>query len=75
LSRTSGKAGKQYEPSTVRQEKGKLATLAKYQDWHDAYLNLKKSKPGMGDVWYSNQIAKMVIAQDAKPGTIRKNMK
>ena len=58
-----------------KQELRKLETLAKYQDWNDAYIKLKKSKPDMSDVWYSKKIAKMNISQGKSAGTIVKKMK
>ena len=41
----------------------------------NTYLKLKRRRPGRTDIWYSLQIAKMDIAGDLNPETIRKNMK
>lgn len=75
LNRPSNKGGKRYSPSTDRRESRKLITQAMYQDWKDEYRSLKKKRPGMGDVWFSKQIAKMDIAKNRDSETIRHNMK
>jgi hypothetical protein len=64
-----------YTPSNVRREARKLNTQAMYRDWQKAYRDLKKKHPNMSDVWISRKIAKMDIARDHDPETIRKNMK
>jgi len=68
-------ADDRYTPSNARREVRKLDTQAMYESWQREYLNLKKSRPGMSNVWYSRQIAKMDIAQGRDSETIRKNMK
>ena len=68
-------SSKAYTPDVSKQEARKLATLAMYQDWRDAYLALKVQHPGKPDTWYSMKIAKLQIAQGRDPDTIRKNMK
>ena len=64
-----------YTPSSARREARKLDTQAMYEKWRKKYRKLKKSRPGMSDVWYSQQIAGMDIGQSRNPETIRKNMK
>lgn len=68
-------ADERYTPTIVKQEARKLKTKAMYADWQKACRTLQRNKPGMGDVWYSQQIAKMDIAQGRDAGTIRKHMK
>jgi hypothetical protein len=61
--------------STVRREAGKLRTLNWYKQLQTAYRAVKKDRPNMSDVWYSQHIAKMPIAKNRSPETIRKHMK
>ena len=68
-------ADNRYTPSNARIEVRKLDTQAKYKQWQDAYRKLKREKPGMSDVWCSQQIAKMDIAEGRDAETIRKHMK
>ena len=75
LNRRPRDTSKTYRPDTTRREAGKLATQAMYQDWHDQYQALQREHPGKSDTWYSRQIAKLPVAQDKDPETIRKNMK
>lgn len=64
-----------YTPSNARQEARKLKTQAIHDSWRKAYRALKKSRPGMSDKWYSQQIAKKPIAKDRSAETIRKHIK
>jgi len=64
-----------YTPTSTRREARKLDTQAMYKNWQKEYQTLKKRRPNMSDVWYSQQIAKMVIAKVRHAGTIRKHMK
>ncbi len=68
-------ADDRYTPSNARREARKQNTQAMYKDWQKAYRDLKKKHPNMSDVWLSRKIAKMDIARDRDPETIRKNMK
>ncbi|MBI5815436.1 MAG: hypothetical protein HZB29_07480 [Nitrospinae bacterium] len=68
-------ASNSYQTSTERREARKLNTEAMYERWRKAYRELKIKRPGMSDVWCSQQIAKMDIANGSSPDTIRKNMK
>ena len=68
-------ADPRHTPSKIKREANKLVTQERYQSWHKEYIRLKKEKPGHSDVWYSQQIAKIDIAQGRDAGTIRKNMK
>jgi hypothetical protein len=43
--------------------------------WQKAYRSLRKKRPNMSGVWYSQQIAKQDIATGRKAETIRKHMK
>jgi hypothetical protein len=64
-----------YTPSVARREVRKLDTLALHESWQTEYQALKKRRPEMSDVWYSQQIAKMDIASGRSAETIRKHMK
>jgi hypothetical protein len=64
-----------YTPNTARREVRKLETDAMHEQWRKEYRALKKRRPNMSDVWYSQQIEKMECAQGRKAGTIKKNMK
>jgi len=68
-------ADSRYTPSQVKREARKLKTQALHASWQKKYRELKRSKPGRPDTWYAQQIAKMEIAQNRNPETIRKNMK
>lgn len=72
-SATTGDA--RYTPNTARREVRKLETAAIHEQWRKEYRALKKRRPNMSDVWYSQQIAKMECAQGRSAGTIKKNMK
>ena len=52
-----------YTPSNARREARKLETQALHESWRKEYRALKQRRPGMSDVWYSQQIAKTEIAQ------------
>lgn len=64
-----------YTPNTARREVRKLETDAMHEQWRKEYRALKKRRPNMSDVWYSQQIEKMECAHGRKAGTIKKNMK
>jgi hypothetical protein len=64
-----------YTPSNTRQEARKLDTQNLYEKWRKAYRELKTHRPGMSDVWYSQQIAKLPSATIRSAETIRKRMK
>jgi hypothetical protein len=64
-----------YTPSNARREARKLETESRYESWQKAFRALKKGRPEMSDVWYSQQIAKIDIAQGRSAETIRKHMK
>ena len=64
-----------YSPSNARRETRKLDTKALHESWRKEYRALKKRRPAMSDVWYSQQIAKMDIAKDRSAETIRKHLK
>ena len=68
-------ADPRYTPSNARRESRKLDTQAMYEAWRKAYRDLKKKHRNMTDVWYSQQIAKMAIANCRRAETIRKHMK
>jgi hypothetical protein len=62
-------------PSNARREASKLETQAQYRRWQKEYRTLKQRRPDMSDKWYSQQIAKMEIAQGSSAETIRKHLK
>ena len=45
------------------------------EGWRKAYRDLKKKRPNVSGVWYSQLIAKMDIAHGRDSETIRKEMK
>jgi hypothetical protein len=61
-------------PNAIRREARKLETDAKYRRWQAEYRRLKRRRKGMSDVWYSQQIASMPIADGSSAETIRKQM-
>ncbi len=68
-------AGKLYTSNLDRREAAKAQTQAMYQDWQDAYEVLLVKHPHMGKAWYSQQIAKLSVAQGRDSETIRKRIK
>lgn len=72
---TSTTGDPRYTPSTARREVRKLETAAMHEQWRKAYRDLKKANPDKSDKWCSIRISKMEIAGNAKPETIRKQMK
>ena len=72
---TSTTGDSRYTPSNARREAGKLATRDLHESWRKEYRAMKKRRPGMSDVWYSQQIAKLKIALGRSAETIRKHMK
>lgn len=64
-----------YKPSAARREARKLDTQVMHKSWKKGYREWKRKRPGMTDVWYSQQVAKMDIAQGRDAETIRKHMK
>lgn len=75
LADTASTGDSHYTPSNARQEARKLETQSLYQSWRKAYRELKQRRPGMSDVWYSQQIAKSSSASGRNAETIRKHMK
>jgi hypothetical protein len=72
----SATADNRYTPSNAKREARKLDTRAMYESWQKAYRHLhKKHTKNMSDVWYSQQIAKMEIANGRDASTIKKHMK
>jgi hypothetical protein len=61
-----------YTPSSAKRAAPKLDTQAMYNGWRKVYRDLKKRRPSMTDVWYSQQIAKQEIAAGRDAETIRK---
>jgi hypothetical protein len=49
--------------------------VAMYEGWRKNYRSLRKQRPNMSDVWYSQQIAKADIEHGRDAETIRKHMK
>lgn len=68
-------ADDRYTPNNARREARKLDTAAMHESWQKEYRALKKRRPGMSEIWYSQQIAKMEIANGRSADTIRKKMK
>lgn len=68
-------ADNRYTPSNIMLETRKLNTQAMYESWRKEYRALRRRRPGMSDVWYSLQIAKMDVARGRDSETIRKQMK
>jgi hypothetical protein len=72
---TTAATGKRSTPNNARREARKLNTQSMYESWQREHRRLVKSRPNMSAVWYSQQIAKMDIAKESSPETIRKHMK
>lgn len=68
-------ADPRYTPTIAKREARKLDTQTMYERWQKAYRALRKRRPNMSDVWYSEQIAKTDVALGRDAGTIKKNMK
>jgi len=68
-------ADNRYTPSKARIEARKLDTQAMHESWRKEYRVWRRKRPGMSDVWYAQQIAKMDVAQNRDAETIRKQMK
>lgn len=68
-------ADNRYTPNNARREARKLDTQAMYESWRKEYRALRREKPGMSDVWYSQKIAKMDIVHGRDAETVRKQMK
>ncbi len=75
LADTVTTADNRYTPSNAKREARKLDTSAMYESWQKEFRKLKKKRSNMSDIWYSQQIAKMEIANGRSAETIRKNMK
>jgi hypothetical protein len=67
-------ADHRYTPSNAKREARKLDTQARYERWRKAFSSLRKQRPNMSGVWYSQQIAKQEIAAGCQAETIRKHM-
>jgi hypothetical protein len=63
-----------YTPSNARREARKLATKDLHESWKKAYRELKRRRPEMSGVWYSQQIAKQTLSGGRRAETIRKHM-
>jgi hypothetical protein len=59
---------------SVRREARKLDTRAVHESWRREYRKLKRNRPSMSDVWYSQQLSKLAIANGRSAETIRKHM-
>lgn len=68
-------ADPRHTPSTVKREARKVETQEMYSGWKKEYKALKKRRPNMSDVWYSEQIAKSAAGCGRDASTIKKNMK
>lgn len=68
-------ADPRHTPTTAKRDVRKADTQAMYKDWQTAYRKLLKTKPGMTDVWYAQQIAKTAKAQGRNYSTIKKHMR
>jgi len=70
-------ADPRHTPTIVKREARKLGTQTIYEGWQKKYRELKRKKPGMGGIWYSQQIAKNKplnpLGRSAE--TIRKHIK
>lgn len=68
-------ADPRYTPSNVRRAARKLDTQARYERWQRAYRDLKRRRPHMSDVWYSQQLSKLPVGAGKDAETIRKHLK
>ena len=76
-SNSNASTDKSYKPSNVKREAGKLKTQKMYQTWQKKYRELVKihGHKNMSGEWYSQQIAKLEIAEGRDSDTIRGEMK
>lgn len=72
---TSNTADPLYTPSAAKRESRKLDTQAMYASWQKEYRSLRKKNTNKSDVWYSQQISRLPIAQGRSADTIKKHMK
>ena len=64
-----------YTPTSVKRESRKIETQAMYASWQKEYRSLRKKNTNKSDVWFSQQIAKLPVAQGRSADTIKKHMK
>lgn len=76
-SKSNASTDKSYKPSNSKREAGKLKTQKMYQTWQKKYRELVKihGHKNMSGEWYSQQIAKLEIAEGRDSDTIRGEMK
>lgn len=67
-------SSKECSPTTTQRNLRKSKTQNQYKDWQKVYREIREKNPGMSNVWYSKQIAKMDIANGKDEETIRKHM-
>jgi hypothetical protein len=75
LADSSTSVDPRHTPRSARRENRKLETRARHQGWRKAYRELRKRRPDMSDVWYSQQLAKQDVAAGASAETIRKQIR
>ncbi len=63
-----------YTPGHNRQQARQRAIRARDQALREAYVQLKRERPGMTGAWYAQQIAKRDVAGGLSPETIRKKI-
>ena len=54
-------ADHRYTPNNAKRAARKLDTQAMYERWRRVYRSLRKQRPNMSDVWYSQQIARQNV--------------
>ena len=76
-SKSNASTDKSYVPSNVKREAGKLKTQKMYQTWQKKYRELVKlhGHRNMSGEWYSQQIAKLEIAEGRDSNRILRKMK
>ena len=71
---TSAMTDARYTPTRAGRAARKRAIQARDQALREAYLQLKRERPGMTGAWYAQQIAKRDCAGGLSPETIRKKI-
>lgn len=69
------KTGRAYTPDVSKREAQKATTQAMYQDWQDAYNDLKIKHPKHNISWICRKIAVMPIAKNKDADYIRRQIK